>query len=428
MDRCISHKETSDRRINRSQAVDTASPWDRFDLADNTSFTARRRRSTSPAFALSPLSSPSSSYYGDDLGSPEAADDSGCNPVENLSSLYINDTWRSRRSLGSNASSHRSSSSNGSAESASSWSQPLPYFHRPLKFVSRPPDLPFAAVPSQLSPAKPGDQAAAGQTTPRGGVRRRNRRNPSFVVEDADRAAFDKLVGHRRVGKSFLFGKKSTNSRRAINSILTTSDQQAADDDDTGRFRFDQAGLPPVDYVQTVSARSAEGWHVASRLKSTIALLPRLQDGRQRQSTSYGREATPSDGKESPVDVEMRSKTPSRESSFRSDEAEATTAAKEAGGDATNVHNDDSTPSHGEPVAVKVENVGGEPGGTAGRTAANRPTPAAATSDSVDSKKRVYGCTVPDCGKVYTKSSHLKSHMRSHTGWWSQTDSEILSK
>ena len=97
MDRCISHQETPALTVHRPQIDNTPSPWNRFDVANN-AFTVRRR-STSPAastFALSPLSSPSSSYYGDDLGSPDVGNDSGCNPVETLSSLYINDTLHSR--------------------------------------------------------------------------------------------------------------------------------------------------------------------------------------------------------------------------------------------------------------------------------------------------------------------------------------------
>jgi len=409
MDRCISRQEAiAGSALNRLQFDNTPSPWDRFNVADNSSFTVRRR-STSPAastFALSPLSSPCSSYHGDDLGSPEAGDDSGSNPVETLASLYINDTVRSRRSLGSNASSNRSSSSSGSAGSASSWTQQLPSFHRPLKFVSRPPDWAFAAVPQLASPGRPGDQAA----TPRGGIRRRNRRNPSVVVEDADKAAFEQLVGQRRVRKSFMFGKKNANSRQAIDSILANPDRPGAQEEKADLFWQDHARLPPVDYAQTVSARSAQGWQVAARLKA-VAVLPQ-RDSQGKRSKDGGEPV--SDGKESPVDVEMSSKPPSRESSFRGDDTE-TAAVEEAGGcggtptDGDTNH-DDNGSAEGTAL-VKTEYNDGEIGGSNARAAASAPA-----SGNVDSKKRIYGCTVPDCGKVYTKSSHLKSHMRSHTG------------
>jgi len=72
----------------------------------------------------------------------------------------------------------------------------------------------------------------------------------------------------------------------------------------------------------------------------------------------------------------------------------------------------------GGTVPSAAESHSGGPGGPVG--------PLEETWSAVDPKRqqqqqqqqvqRVYGCSVAECGKLYSKSSHLKAHMRSHTG------------
>jgi len=338
------------------------------------SFTLHRHCSTpSPTASSSPfpLASPSS------LGAT-TPDDDGTNPVDILCFLNIDGvSGEPRRGLNGNGDIVLSTSS--SSSSTTSWdsarSDPdVPIPAQPTRVATAPVQQRYVRRPTELDTARRG---AAWSFLPRAAAADHLTRNMS----NKNAACF------RRIAK------------RRWRATGLGADDVAASPVAGSTSPLARHHAPPTRATTSPVGSPRSRWspsHAASHPMTRLPPLPSPAEMAYLRSLSGGIGSRT-------LDAETAKRGSTEPTGARGVQRAATSADRGCASSSLTPSTTTSAPENSRLAAVEA--------------ATTTPT---TTTDPVgsDGKKqlRIYGCSVVDCGKLYSKSSHLKAHMRSHTG------------